>query len=85
MALALRRVGVTSPEVSAMFRCALNVAWRFLQRLVKRGYLYRALTRRRRVEVYGRNTPGSPAVVYRPTPEGRLVWGSHPLSLGRSR
>ena len=85
MMLALRRVGVTVPEVVSTFRVDKMVARRFLLRLVKRGYLYRALTRRRRVEVYGEHTPGAPAVVYRATPVGRLVWGSHPMSLGRSR
>lgn len=83
--LAMRRNGVTTPEIMSTFRVGQTVAQRFVARLVKRGLLYRAHTRRRRVEVYGLHGPGAPAVVYRATPVGRLIWGSHPMSLARSR
>lgn len=65
-----RRKGVCVPEVVEHFDIPHLAAWRAIQRLVKRGRLFKITDRkRRRAMLFGNNKAGRGADVYKTKPE----------------
>ena len=60
-----RRKGVTAPEVADHFDIPHLAAWRSIQRLVRRGRLYRTDRSRRRAFIH---TAGRGATIYKTKP-----------------